>query len=200
VSDAKPKKPKWRITGLFVVLAVCLGLIGGGVAGVVWWLKNTELPGDGLPAIVDHTSAPPAPGPEFDTPSAHMFNRIVQEFSALPLEEAAGLLVRDLDKSGSPSLCHGVAGGALVLDLAGRQLRRPDWRETASDLVARGGATLSRCPWMWGKHDVRDFGIMTGPGRWRRTAPAGPGTHRWYGRYGMRIVLQQSEQDCLLAC
>ena len=80
------------------------------------------------------------------------------------LEEAAGLLVRDLDKSGSPSLCHGVAGGALVLDLAGRQLRRPDWRETASDLVARGGATLSRCPWMWGKHDARDFGIMTGPG------------------------------------
>ena len=72
------------------MLAVCLGLIGGGVAGVVWWLKNTELPGDGLPAIVDHTSAPPAPGPEFDTPSAHMFNRIVQEFSALPLEEAAG--------------------------------------------------------------------------------------------------------------
>ena len=80
------------------------------------------------------------------------------------LEEAAGLLVRDLDKSGSPSLCHGVAGGALVLDLAGRQLRRPDWRETASDLVARGGATLSRCPWMWGEHDARDFGIMTGPG------------------------------------
>ena len=72
------------------MLAVCLGLIGGGVAGVVWWLKNTELPGDGLPAIVDHTSAPPAPGPEFDPPSAHMFNRIVQEFSALPLEEAAG--------------------------------------------------------------------------------------------------------------
>ncbi len=80
------------------------------------------------------------------------------------LEEAAGLLVRDLDTSGSPSLCHGVAGGALVLDLAGRQLRRPDWRETASDLVARGGATLSRCPWMWGEHDARDFGIMTGPG------------------------------------
>ena len=80
------------------------------------------------------------------------------------LEEAADLLARDLDTSGSPSLCHGVAGGALVLDLAGRQLRRPDWRETASDLVARGGATLSRCPWMWGKHDARDFGIMTGPG------------------------------------
>lgn len=116
------------------------------------------------------------------------------------LEEAAGLLVRDLDKSGSPSLCHGVAGGALVLDLAGRQLGRRDWREATDDLVARGGATLSRCPWMLGKHDVRDFGIMTGPGRWRRTAPAGPGTHRWYGRYGMRIVLQQSEQDCLLAC
>ena len=80
------------------------------------------------------------------------------------LEEAADLLVRDLDKSGSPSLCHGVAGGALVLDLAGRQLRRRDWREAADDLVARAGATLSRCPWMWGKHDVRDFGIMTGPG------------------------------------
>ena len=59
------------------------------------------------------------------------------------LEEAADLLVRDLEKSGSPSLCYGVVGGALVLDLAGRQLRRPDWRETASDLVARGGATLS---------------------------------------------------------
>ena len=80
------------------------------------------------------------------------------------LEEAAGLLVRDLDKSGSPSLCHGVAGGALVLDLATRQLGRLDWREAADDLVARAGAALSRCPWMWGKHDVRDFGIMTGPG------------------------------------
>ena len=79
------------------------------------------------------------------------------------LEEAAGLLVRDVDKSGSPSLCHGVAGGALVLDLATRQLGRRDWREAAGDLVARAGATLSRCPWMWGKHDVRDFGIMTGP-------------------------------------
>ena len=80
------------------------------------------------------------------------------------LEEAAGLLVRDLDKSGSPSLCHGVAGGALVLDLAGKQLGRQDWREAADDLVARAGAALSRCPWMLEKHDVRDFGIMTGPG------------------------------------
>ena len=80
------------------------------------------------------------------------------------LEEAADLLVRDLDTSGSPSLCHGVAGGALVLDLAGRQLRRRDWCEAADDLVARAGATLSRCPWMWGKHDIQDFGIMTGPG------------------------------------
>ena len=80
------------------------------------------------------------------------------------LEEAAGLLVRDLDTSGSPSLCHGVAGGALVLDLATRQLGRRDWREAADDLVARAGAALSRCPWLWGKHDVRDFGIMTGPG------------------------------------
>ena len=80
------------------------------------------------------------------------------------LEEAVGLLVRDLDKSGSPSLCHGVAGGALVLNLATRQLGRREWREAADDLVARAGATLSRCPWLWGKHDVRDFGIMTGPG------------------------------------
>lgn len=62
------------------------------------------------------------------------------------LEEAAGLLVRDLDKSGSPSLCHGVAGGALVLDLATRQLGRHDWREATDDLVARSGAALSRCP------------------------------------------------------
>ena len=62
------------------------------------------------------------------------------------LEEAAGLLVRDLDKSGSPSLCHGVAGGALVLDLATRQLGRRDWREATDDLVARSGAALSRCP------------------------------------------------------
>ena len=57
-----------------------------------------------------------------------------------------------------------MAGGALVLDLATRQLGRRDWREAADDLVARAGAALSRCPWLWGKHDVRDFGIMTGPG------------------------------------
>ena len=80
------------------------------------------------------------------------------------LDEAAGLLLRDLDKSGSPSLCHGVAGGALVLDFAGRLLGKQDWRDAAGDLVTRAGATLSRCPWMWGEHDARDFGIMTGPG------------------------------------
>ncbi len=80
------------------------------------------------------------------------------------LEEAAELLARDLGEDGSPSLCHGIAGGALVLDRAGRLLGRRDWRDTASDLIARAGATLSRCPWMWGEHDARDFGIMTGPG------------------------------------
>ena len=80
------------------------------------------------------------------------------------LDEAARLLARDLAKSGSPSLCHGISGGALVLDLAGKQLGNPQWRAHAEDLVIRAGATLSRCPWLWGDHDVRDFGIMTGPG------------------------------------
>lgn len=82
----------------------------------------------------------------------------------LEFEEAAGLIHRDLEDSGSPSLCHGVAGGALVLDLAGRRLGFDDWRVRADDLVTRAGATLSRLPWLWGSHDIRDFGMMTGPG------------------------------------
>ena len=79
-------------------------------------------------------------------------------------EEAGRQGERGLGNSGSPSLCHGIAGGALVLDLAGKQLGNPQWRAHAEDLVIRAGATLSRCPWLWGDHDVRDFGIMTGPG------------------------------------
>ena len=80
------------------------------------------------------------------------------------LDEASGILMRALHDCGSPSLCHGIAGGAMVLDAAGRLRDRQDWRKVADDLVTRAGATLSRSPRTWGKHDVRDFGIMTGPG------------------------------------